>query len=305
MNFIQSLLVIFAIIFVGIICEKRKLLNHIQIEGFEIYLFKIAMPCYLFSSILNHDLKNLIQLEYIFAYLLSFSLIALITLYYFYKQDNASQLCMKILNAGYVNTAIYILPIVTFLLDNPIAGIIANLLQVLIVQPIFIAVLSFIHHKEKSMMMKILSVISTPLVAMPIIGIICNYLQFTPPETIASAIQSLGSGASSIALFAFGLSLGSIKIIQKDFSKDLLFIVLAKNLVHPLFAFYIGKYVFSLEGYLLNALVICGSAPPAFSVYIIAKQFLIGGELTKKVIAISSVVSLISLVIIISLLKGL
>jgi|GEM_PF-985003 malonate transporter and related proteins len=303
MSIIQSLLVILAIIFVGILCERRKFISHNQIEGFEIYLFKIAMPCYLFSSILRHDLATLIQPQYIFGYLCSFFAIALIIFCYFYRKGNLSSITLKILSSVYVNTAIYVLPIITFLLGDPIAGVIGNLAQVLLIQPVFIAILSFINHKEKSIVSRIIAVISAPLVAMPIIGLLFNYLHFTPPEIIYSVIEIFGNGASSIALFVFGLTLGAIKISKEDLSKDLLFIVFIKNFMHPLIAFYIGKYIFSLDGYWLNSLVICASAPPAFIVYLIAKQFSSEKDLVKKIIAISSVVSLVSLVIIILMLR--
>ena len=245
MNFIQSLLIIFIIIFVGITCAKKKLLNHSQIEGFEIFLFKIAMPCYLFSSTLNHNLRVLIHSQYIFSYLLSFLAIA-ITVFSVYRKDNASSISLKVLASGYVNSAIYTLPILTFLLGDPVAGILGNILQVVLIQPIFIAILSFINHKERSVPRKILTVVASPLVAMPIIGLLCNYLGFAPPQVITMTIQNLGSSASSIALFTFGLSLASIKFSKENINRNLLFMVGIKNFIHPLIAFFIGKYMMDI-----------------------------------------------------------
>jgi malonate transporter len=297
MNFIQSLFIIFAIISIGIICQKRKLFDNNQVEGFEIFLFKIAMPCYLFSSTLNHDLKVLIHSQYIFSYLLSFLFIA-VTVFSVYRKDNASSISLKVLASGYVNSAIYTVPILTYLLGNPVAGIIGNLLQVILIQPIFIAILSFMNHKKKSLLRKILTVISSPLVAMPILGLLCNYLEFSPPQVITIIIQNLGNSASSIALFTFGLSLASIKLAQENLNRNLLFMVGIKNFIHPFIAFYIGKYIFNLDGYWLNALVISASAPTAFIVYIIAKQFSIEQNTFKMSVAISSIVSLISLILV-------
>lgn len=302
MGLVEALLVIFTIILTGIICEKRKLFTQTQVEAFEIFLFKIAIPCYLFSSTLRYDLSSLIEPEYIFAYFTSFiSIACLVTL--FVRKENISNISLKILVSSYVNTAIYILPVITFLLDNPIVAIIGNLLQVLIIQPIFIIIFSLINHKEKSIIKRIILAISTPLVVMPILGLLCNYFAIMPPEFISLAIKNIGSGTSSIALFVFGLSLGSIKITKKDINKELLLVVIMKNIIHPLFAFYIGKYLFDLEGYWLISLVICGSAPPAFMVYVIAKQFDIKADLVKNSLAISSVVSLLSLIFIMLMLR--
>ena len=302
MGLIETLLVIFTIILTGIICEKRKLFTHTQIDGFELFLFKIAIPCYLFSSTLHYDLASLIQLSYISAYLFLFFCMSVVV-FVFYRRADISEVCLKILSSSYVNAAIYTLPVITLLLVNPISAIIGNLTQVIIIQPIFIAILSFIAHKEKSILKRIIAIFSTPLVIAPIIGLLFNYLHFMPPQFIDLALQSLGKGVSSIALFVFGLSLGSMKISREDLNKDLIFIVFMKCCIHPLLAFYIAKYLFDLEGYWLNSIVICASAPPAFMVYVIAKKFAVKPDLVKNSLAISSVVSLFSLIAIMLMLR--
>lgn len=192
----------------------------------------------------------------------------------------------------------YTLPVITFLLGDPIAGVLGNILQVIAIQSTFIIILSFINNKEKSTLGRLLTALSTPLVAMPIIGLLCNYLQLIPHPAVTTVIQNLGNGASSLALFTFGLVVGGIKINKKDINKELSFIIFIKNIFHPIIAFCIGSYLFHLDKYWLYSLVIATSAPTAFAVYIVAKQFSIEQGLVKKVVAISSIISLISLVII-------
>lgn len=302
MNIVQSLLVIFTIISVGIVCEKRKLFNQIQIEGFEIFLFKIAIPCYLFSSIFQHDLVTLFYPQYIYAYVTSFAFVS-VTVVCFCRKEKLSAILLKVMASGYVSAAIYTLPVITFLLKDPIAGVLGNIIQVILLQPIFITALSFMTHKEKSIFEKIVASLLSPLVYMPIIGLLCNYLQFFPPEFITKTIQNIGNGASSIALLVFGLSLGSIKIVKKDITRELLLMSTIKSLIHPIFAFYVGKYLFALEGYWLNSLVISASAPTAFSVYLIAKQFSVEQDLVKKAVALSSIASLVLLAVIMLILR--
>jgi malonate transporter len=291
-------MVIFVIIFVGIICQKRRMLNSEQIEGFEIFLFKIAMPCFLFTSTLQHDLAALLDTKYIIGYLLTFLIIAGIVSLCMYRANTASALCIKILASGYVNTAIYALPIITFLLKDPRAGILGNLVQVIFIQSIFIILLNFMRHKETSTVKKLISIFSTPMIVMPVVGLFCNYWNISLPSIITEAVQNVGAGASSIALFTFGLTLGGIKIRKEIFNKDLLPIIIIKNIIHPLVAFCIGNYLLHLDSYWLSALVIATSAPTGFIVYFIAKQFYIETVLVKRVVAISSMSSLVSLVVI-------
>jgi len=141
-----------------------------------------------------------------------------------------------------VNAAIYTLPVITILLKDPTAAIIGNIIQVIIIQPIFIILLNTLKHKEKSLIKKIVSVITAPLIIMPIIGILLNYLLVTLPTPIVDAISQIGSGASGLALFAFGLTLGATKITVQCLKFDLLSVVLIKSLVHPLVAICIAYF---------------------------------------------------------------
>lgn len=297
MTLLSPLITIFFVIIVGIFCYKKQIFNKTQIDGFELLLFKIIMPSYLFAAAYKNDLSALLNTQYIAAYLLTFGILALIVTVLFIKKLSTIAVCMRILAASYVNAAIYTLPVITILLKDPTAAIIGNIIQVIIIQPIFIIMFHTIKHKEKSLIKKIVSIITTPLIVMPILGILFNYLQITLPIPIIDAISQIGSGASSLALFAFGLTLGATKITVQCLKFDLLSMVFTKNLIHPLVAISIA-YFMKLESYWFNSLVIAASAPTAFVVYLISKQFSTEEELVKKVVALSSVIATISLVFI-------
>ncbi len=302
MTLFQSLFVILSIIGFGVFCQKAKILNETQIEGFEIFLFKIAIPCYLFASTINNDLNVLLDVDYMLSYASAFFGMAILMSLAFYKHQTAKELCIHILSSSYVNAAIYALPIITFLLRDPTAGILGNLVQVVFLQPIMVIILSYVSHKDKSIRRTFKTILTTPLIMFPVVGLTCNYFNLIPSIVVTGIIQSLGDGASSIALFSFGLTLASVKLSKEFLNKKLVFIVVGKNVLHPLFAFLLGKYVFHLEAYWLYSLVIATSAPTAFVIYIISKNFGVEPESVKRVVAISSMVSLVSLVIIASVL---
>jgi len=298
MTLFSPLITIFFIILLGIFSYKKEIFNKTQIGGFELLLFKIIMPSYLFSAAYENNLSELLNTQYIAAYLSTFGILAVIVTVLFIKSLSTIAVCMRILAASYVNAAIYTLPVITILLKDPRAAIIGNIVQVTMIQPIFIILLNTFKHKEKSLIKKIISVVTTPLIIMPIIGILLNYLKVGLPTPIVDAISQIGSGASGLALFAFGLTLGGTKITTKCLKFDLLSIVFIKNLIHPLVAISIA-YLMKLEIYWFNSLVIAASAPTAFVVYLISKQFATEEELVGKVVALSSVVATISLALII------
>lgn len=298
MGIIQSFIVIITIILFGVYFQRAKILNTIQIEGFGIFLLKLAMPCFLFSSTLQHDLQAILYTEYILSFFLAFIIVIAVVGFFYYQHTTKMGLCIKMLAAGYPNAIIYTLPIITFLLNDPTAGIIGNILQIVVIQSIFVMIMSFIRHREHSFWKKIWMVFTTPLILAPILGILCNVTNFSPPTAIVQITQYIGNGATSIALFTFGLSIGEVSFSRQALTKPLLILVAIKNLLHPLVAWLVGAYIFSLENYWLYSLIIASSAPTAFVVYLLSKQFQIEEDLMKRTVAISSIVSLFSLLLI-------
>ena len=298
MSLIQSLSIILGIISIGIILGKREVFSQTQSEGFETFLFKVAIPCSLFSATVKDDLSKLIDLPYVCSYLLTFLIVGLFTLIYFWRQNSASAICIRILASGYVNAAIYTLPVITFLLGDPKAAILSNLVQVVILQSVLVSILNILANREASIARRVMTSVSSPLILMPVLGLSLNFLQIRVPSLVISLVQTLGAGAPSFALFTFGLSLSKIKLHRRIFSKDLAFMVFAKNFLHPLVAALVGTYIFSLDRYWLSSLVIASSAPTAFVIYLISKKAAVDETLVKLTVAISSVLSLGSLLVI-------
>lgn len=297
MTLFDPLMKIFFAILLGIFCYRQEVFSKNQIDGFELLLIKIILPSYLFAATYKHDLSALLNTQYIAAYLLTFGVLALIVTALFVKNLSPIAVCMRILAASYVNAGIYTLPIITILLKDPTAAIIGNIIQVILIQPIFMLLLNTFRHKEKSVIKKIFGSVTTPHIMMPIIGISLNYLQAPVPISIVDAISQIGIGASGLALFVFGLTLGATKITAQCLKFDLLSVVLIKNLIHPVVAICIA-YFMNLENYWSNSLIIAASAPTAFVIYLISKQFSTEEELVKKVVALSAVMAIISLVLI-------
>ncbi len=303
MNLIQPMMMIFSIVFLGIFFEKRKIFTLQHVEALQKFLLNVGLPCYLFTSILHHDLKSLIHWPYVYSYLLSFAGVAGYIMIVFPK-SRGSKRSVQMLAAGYSNTSMYSLPVITLLLGDPSASIMAMLIQIIGVQSVFLTFLSFEKHKEKSIADKLLAGVSTPLIIMPILGLLCNALDVHLYPVLTSTIEHLGQGVSSLTLFVFGLTVGSIRLHKDTLDKPLVLMAMGKTMVHPIIGFCVGRYVFDLAPYWLWSLVIATCAPTAFIIYLISKQFGIDQERIKKVVALTSVLSLVSLVILGCMIKS-
>ena len=297
MSLSSPLMTIFLLIFVGILCCKKKIFNKSHLDGFEILLFRIIMPSYLFSATYKHDLSSLFNIPYIAAYLITFAILAMIATLFCIRTMRREVVCIRILASGYINTAMYALPVITILLKDPTAAIIGNIVQVVIIQPIFISYLNSIHHADSSIIKKIIAILVNPVIIMPIIGITLNALHIPLPEPVVTALTQVGSGTASIALLAFGFTVGATTITKKCLTFNLLSLVCAKNILHPLIALCVA-YVMKLDSYWFLSLIIATSAPTAFVVYLISKQFSVEEHLLKQAVTLSSMISIISLIFI-------
>ena len=302
MSSFQSLIVGFAIILLGIICRKKNVFSTDHLTGFELYLFKIAFPAYLFTVATEYHINDLIN-DYTYAYLSAFACIAIITAVLFFRIDSSITLCIKMLLTSYVNAAIYTIPIITFIFKDPKTAIIGYLVQVIVLQSVFIFILGMLKHQESTILKKIMRAISVPLVIMPILGYVLKEIHPIPCIVI-TVTRTLGSSASTMSLLAFGLMLGNIALNKNLLDIRVIKIVVLKNFIHPLIAFIFGYYIFSLNNYFLYSLIIATSAPTAFVVYIIAKEFILETEFIKKVIALSSIVSIINIFLIVLVMQN-
>lgn len=96
----KSAMTIFLVIVFGIFCCKQRLFDDKQIDGFELLLFKIIMPCYLFVSVYQSKLSNLMNFNYMISYLVTFMIMASIVAIVFFKNKSATETCIRILESA-------------------------------------------------------------------------------------------------------------------------------------------------------------------------------------------------------------
>lgn len=292
-----SLFSILSIIFLGIVTRKKKVFNATHVEGLEILLFKIVLPAYLFTATYKHDLKNLYNMIYINCYILTFLLISVFITLVYYKKKSLENIPIRILSASYVNTSMYVIPVLTLTLNDPTAGIIGNLIQIALIQPIFILIIN--HMQKKDFFKNVIKIFLTPLIIMPILGVMLNYFTFDVPLCMQIPVKQIGYSASGIALFYFGLTLGGAHLTKRCLTKELKFLVFCKNAIHPMIGFSIA-HIYGLEAYWKKSLLIATFAPTPFIILWITKQFSgVDEKLVYNVIVINSILSLFTLAIII------
>ena len=273
-SFFESFFPIFGSVLLGFCARRFNVLDFNQVKGFENFIFKIGLPCYLFSVTLNQKISDIANFSFIFAYLSVFVLTFLFAFLLHLKGSSFKNLISTSLASSYINTALYFTPVVFFLFQNAISGVIANLTQVLVIQTCVITLFMFLEHDKKSKLSVVFKMISTPFVIMPLFGLICNFFdiqRFVFPVFCVTDV--IGRATTGLSLFTFGLNCFGLNLFSRQNFLTVLKIVFVKNVMHPIIAFCLGFYVFGLEGYWLKSLVIAATSPTAFLVYIVCNQY--------------------------------
>jgi predicted permease len=177
------------------------------------------------------------------------------------------------------------------LFDNVQAAVIVYVLQVLILLPYFLWTMQRIHPPQDSQTKASNPSISSWTIALPLVGILLHMAIPTIPDPVQSAIFIVKVFISIVFLFSFGLTMGDVNLVEAIKHTETRSIVLTKNIVQAMIALCIGL-IMGLEGYWLQSLLITASAPPAYLVYLLSKNYDVETPMIKNVIALSTLVSL-------------
>ncbi len=137
------------------------------------------------------------------------------------------------------------------------------------------------------------SILSNSLMFGVILGILVNLSGFALPEVIDVSVNMLASAALPVALIGIGAALTRYQI-KAEFSEAMMVTALSL-LLHPLIAFVITFYVFSLPIELVRAAVIVSAMPPGMNVYIFAAMYNRAIGLSASVIVIATIASVFTI----------
>ena len=125
------------------------------------------------------------------------------------------------------------------------------------------------------------------------IGIVLNYSQITFPASLEIILTSITNIALPAVLISLGFTLGKFKII-KEASHSLVLTTL-KNFVHPLIAFVIAKYIFSMPQLLIFIVTMAAALPSGSQTYYFSYRYNSLQKIISANIVLSTFVSFFTL----------
>ncbi|WP_010542295.1 AEC family transporter [Dietzia alimentaria] len=192
----------------------------------------------------------------------------------------AADLVVGALSAGYVNSANLGIPIALYVLGD--LGFVMPLLlfQVVVLQPIAIAVLERAARSEGAdggggAPAALLQSVRQPIVLAALAGVVVAALPWNPPDSVLEPVHLVGQISVPGALLVFGMSLYGVKVLEAGASprREIALASALKLIAHPLLAYAIGAYLLGMREHELLTVVVAAALPTAQNVLVVATRY--------------------------------
>ncbi len=152
------------------------------------------------------------------------------------------------------------------------------------------------HHRlgRGSLVLMGLSMAKNPLIIACLVGLVFMAAGWAVPVFIGRSLQALGGAAVPVALLCIGGSLQSLQLVGNR--RAIIAAALVKVLAGPLIAYGLGLWL-GIVGVEMRILLVLSACPTAAAAFIMAKQMRGDESLAAGSIALSTVLSIVSLAV--------
>lgn len=300
---LNVVLPIFALIFVGWLARKLKILGENALSELNRFVVYLALPALLFDIIANAKWRDLAQPAFILTFLTGMMAVFFFTmLIQLRRTRHLADAAIDGLNAGYANTGFIGFPLVIVFLGHEALAptLIATILTVSVLFGIGIIIIETGIQgevKRRIIFARVAkSLMKNPLLVSPVIAICVPVSGWTIPDSVNVFLKLLGGAASPCALVALGLFLAgqsAKKNNNEDFTVTLL--VILKLLIQPVLTWWIATRVFNLSPLLVHTSVLLAALPTGTGPFMLAEFYRREASTTSKCVLVSTVVSMFTL----------
>lgn len=244
-------------------------------------VFFVATPALLFDSLSRTTLDQVFTGVFVVSAVSAIIIAALyMVIARLWLRRPASDLVVGALSAGYVNSANLGIPIALYVLGD--LGFVMPLLlfQVVVLQPIAIAVLERAARAEGAesgggALGALLQSVRSPIVLAALAGVVVAALPWTPSDSLLEPVHLVGQISVPGALLVFGMSLYGVKVLEAGASprREIFLASGLKLIAHPVLAYAIGAWVLGMRDDELLTVVVAAALPTAQNVLVVATRY--------------------------------
>jgi malonate transporter and related proteins len=302
---LEGFVVIGVVIAVGYLVGRAGVLGTSAVQVLSRTSFFVASPALLVVTLMQADVSVVFSSALVITAVSSSLACLLYVPIGILRRRPRGETTIGAMAGGYVNAGNLGFPVAAYALGD-VAKIAPILLfQLAVLTPLFSTLLEILSSAEErlSLVRTVTAPLRNPLAIATAVGLVLNLTGVRLPEIVMSPLQLVANLAVPGMLLAFGISLrGASRPGAGEIGPLLTWVVVVKNLLHPLMAYFLGAFVFGLSGLPLLAAVVCAALPTAQNVFGYAVRFDQGVMLGRDAALTTTIVSVPVLVGIVALL---
>lgn len=308
MNILALIFPVIAVTAIGYALARSEFVNKSQLDGLSKITFNILMPSFLFVTMATSNLAEQFEPDIMFAFylpVLGFYITLMAYHYYFAKTDRKQLGTAAVYAMGntYSNVVLLGLPVVLSALGPDYATYVF-----LILSAHGIIMIGFTNFcgafnqssktantsKLSSTIKNLWHMISNPVLASIIGGMLYNVLGLGLNDTIKDTLTLLGKPGITCALIILGSSLHFYAI--KGHRLQIAWLSLVKLILLPLSVYLSATYLFELEKTLVAVVVILSASPTGVNAYLVACTVQKHQALVASTVVVTTVLCMFSMI---------
>ena len=292
------ILPLFAILVSGYLAARLKLLPDAASEVLSRFVFVIALPSLIFTSLARISVAEFFNWQYIGTLgggmLITFVIGAIVARRVF--RNDPGSAALHALTAMYSSTAYIGLPLVLTVFGDAarLPGIIGATITGLAFAPLAIVLIEIDRGRSSKALLlaPLLAVMTRPPLIAIAAGLLVSSSGIQLPAPISSFFGLLGGAFVPCALFAAGLFVAGCSV--RGASLEIGWLVGAKLVLHPLITWWLAFHVFELSPLFATVAVLQASLPSGVPVFVLAQQYGVFISRSSAAIAISTALSVLT-----------
>lgn len=297
----------FALIVLGYVAARVGLFSKEATVHLTKFVFYFALSAMLFKFSSNLELKEIVEWDFMIAYLFGSMAVYVITTSIARFRGQSFDIavieaqCSVIGNMGWMGLAM--VPIL--LGEQSISYVIMVLIiDLMIFGPLIVILL--VGYREGRLGLQVLQTIGIGLIKNPLVvsistGLAWAAYEIPVPDLLNSFMTILGGASTPGALFAIGASMA---FAAKGQLYTPIYLATNKLLIHPLAVGIAAVVVFGLDPFASAVMISCAAMPVAGNVYMIADHYGVPSERISIAILVSTLLSIVSISAIVGLVTG-
>lgn len=300
---LQGFWLIAAVIAVGWFLAHTTLFGRTEQQVLASLTFRVGSPALLFLVVARADVAVLFS-GFLIATIAGVVVTAGAYLLFarFVLHRSATHALMGGMSVSYVNSNNLGVPIAIYVLGDASWAAPILLLQLLILQPLWLAGLDATGAGQASLRRLVLSPLTNPLTVGSVLGLIVAVTGVQLPEVVLAPIELIAGLAIPCMLLAFGISLRLSPVPQgRGHLAELGAMVLLKLAVMPGVTWLVAGPLLGLSGPEVVAAVVMASLPTAQNVFILAVAYHRGENIARDSVFATTLLAMPAMLLVVGL----